>query len=257
MSQADKAHAFKQMHVKGKPVLLYNIWNTGSAKAVESAGAKALATSSWAVAEAHGYRDGESIPFDLVEANVKAIADATDLPLTVDIEGGYGTDSDTLIHHITRIIKAGAIGVNFEDQVVGEGSLYTLEEQVRRIEAVHKAGESAGVPIVINARTDIFIQEKDKARHKDHLSEAKERAAAYREAGAASYFIPFLNDKDLIAEICSAVALPVNAMMMDGAPDVKTLTACGVGRISFGALPYATAMAQLEKGAREAFSLSV
>lgn len=254
MTQADKALAFKQMHVKGKPVLLYNIWNVGSAKAVESAGARALATSSWAVAEAHGFHDGESIPFDKVEANVKAIAAVTKRPLTVDIEGGYSRDAETLTHHIDRIIKAGAIGVNFEDQVVGKGGLYTLEEQVKRIKAVHKAGENAHIAIVINARTDIFIQEKDKSRHKEHLSEAKERAAAYHEAGASSFFVPFLNDPDLIAQLCADIALPINAMIMEGAPDIATLASCGVGRISYGALPYTRLMAQLETSARGIFS---
>lgn len=250
MNRVSKARQFKEMHSKGAPVLLYNIWDTGSAKAVEAAGAKAVATSSWAVADTHGFKDGETTPFDLVEANVRRIANATSLPVSVDIEGGYARDPGALTENIGRIIDAGAIGVNFEDQIVGKGGLYDIDEQVRRIHAVRKAGADKGIPLVINARTDLFIQEKDPGKHKNLLSATLDRAAAYAEASADCFFIPFLLDRDLIAELCEAITLPVNVVMTAGMPDIATLIQCGVARISFGARPYMHLMAHLEQQAR-------
>jgi 2-methylisocitrate lyase-like PEP mutase family enzyme len=125
MNQSDKAGRFAELHVKGRPVLLYNAWDAGSAKAILAAGAQAIATSSWSVAEAQGYRDGEAIPIALAEEIVGRIAATVDAPVTVDFEGGYSEDDDELAGNIARLLDLGVIGVNFEDRVVKGSGLYT------------------------------------------------------------------------------------------------------------------------------------
>src|SRR3984885_15913373 len=132
MNQNDKAERFAELHVKGRPVLLYNAWDAGSAKAILAAGAQAIATSSWSVAEAQGYSDGEAIPIALAEQIVGRIAATVDVPLTVDFEGGYSEDDGELADNIGRLIELGVIGVNFEDRVVKGSGLYDVEGQGRR-----------------------------------------------------------------------------------------------------------------------------
>lgn len=245
MTQAEKARIFAGLHVKGDPLILYNIWDAGSAQAVAGAGAKALATGSWSVAGAQGYRDGQAIPLDLLEIIVGRIAATVDLPLSVDFEGGYAERPEELAQTVARIVAVGAVGVNFEDQVVGGDGLHPIDVQAARVAAVRAAGEAAGVPLFVNARTDLFLKEKDRARHEGLVGEAVERAAAYAAAGAAGFFVPGLVDPDLIRRICGSVELPVNVMMMEGAPDIATLSALGVSRISHGPGPFREAMAAI------------
>ena len=245
MTQAHKARDFAALHVPGTPVVLYNIWDAGSARAIAEAGAKAIATGSWSVAAAHGYGDGEQIPMDLVLQIVARIAASVDLPVTLDFEGGYAEAPDEITANVARVIQAGAIGINFEDQVVGTGGLHSPDAQSARIAAVRRAAEAADVPLFINARTDLFLKQHDRAKHAGLVQQATERAEAYAQAGASGFFVPGLVDADLIGTICQATTLPVNAMMMTGAPPAADLAAAGVARISFGPGPYVAAMAGL------------
>jgi len=155
MNQNEKAARFVGLHVKGAPLLLYNAWDAGSAKAILGAGAKAIATSSWSVAEAQGYRDGESIPIKLVEQIIAQIAATIDVPVTVDFEGGYSEDEGELADNISRLLDLGVIGINFEDRVVKGAGLYDIERQAGRVAAIRKAAEQQGIPLFINARTDL------------------------------------------------------------------------------------------------------
>ena len=157
MNQVDKAKHFAQLHVKGSPVLLYNAWDAGSAKAVVGAGAKAIATSSWAVAAAQGYSDGEDAPVELVEEIAGRIVGAVDAPVSVDFEGGYSEDETGLSENVAHLLKLGVIGVNFEDRVIRGEGLYAIERQAHRIAAIRTAAEQAGLPLFINARTDLFL----------------------------------------------------------------------------------------------------
>src|SRR6202045_5180147 len=141
MNQTDKAKRFAELHVKGAPMLLYNAWDAGSAKAILAAGAQAIATSSWSVAEAQGYRDGEAIPIALAEEIVGRIAATVDAPVTVDFEGGYSEDDDELAGNIARLIDLGVIGINFEDRVVKGSGLYTVDRQARRLGAIRETAE--------------------------------------------------------------------------------------------------------------------
>jgi len=252
MNQLDKAKRFAQLHVKGSPLLLYNAWDAGSAKAVMSAGAKAVATSSWAVAAAQGYSDGEDAPLELVEKIVGRIVAAVDAPVSVDFEGGYSEDETGLSENVARLLKLGVIGVNFEDRVIRGEGLHAIERQAHRIAAIRTAAERAGLPLFINARTDLFLG-RGTPDPADSVAAALQRAAAYASAGASGFFVPGLKDEVLIGRICEGVDLPVNVMIMNGAPSLQRLSGLGVARISWGNIPYVEAMAGLERAARKIF----
>src|ERR1700720_395265 len=150
MNQTDKAKRFAELHVKGAPLLLYNAWDAGSAKSILAAGAQAIATSSWSVAEAQGYRDGEAIPIALAEQIVARIAATIDAPVTVDFEGGYSDDDGELAGNVSRLLDLGVIGINFEDRVVKGTGLYDIDRQAGRISAIRKAAEQKGVSLPVN-----------------------------------------------------------------------------------------------------------
>lgn len=245
MSQVEKARLFKSLHIVGKPVVLYNIWDAGGARALDKAGAKAIATGSWSVAAAHGYKDGEAMPLDFALMVVERIAQSTELPLTVDFEGGYAAEPDQIEKNVSRVIGAGAVGINFEDQIVNGAGLYAIPDQVARIKAVRKAADTAGVPLFINARTDVFLKARADGVHADVMDDALARQAAYTEAGADGIFIPGLTDGPLIRTICDEASLPVNVMMRGGLTSVEDAANLGVSRISFGPAPYAAAIEDL------------
>lgn len=245
MSQVDKARQFQALHVKGRPVILYNIWDAGSAKAVVDAGAPAVATGSWSVAAAQGYPDGQALPLETLFGIARRIAAAVDVPVTIDFEGGYAEEPEQVAANFSALLETGVIGVNFEDQVVGGNGLYPIDRQAARISALRKVADAMGLPAFLNARTDLFLREKDKSRHPDLIPEAKARAQAYADAGASGFFVPGLVDPDCIREICDASPLPVNVLKMGDAPDLVALADLGVGRVSFGPAPYFRAMEDL------------
>ena len=247
MTQVEKATAFAALHVPGAPVVLYNIWDAGSARSVAAAGAKAIATGSWSVAEAQGYADGEQLPLDTLLQVAERIVASTDLPVSVDFEGGYAVEPETLAQNTARLLGTGAIGINFEDQIVGGSGLHDIDTQVARIRAVRAAADAAGVSLFINARTDLFLKSKPDA-HVDHIGEALERASAYADAGASGFFIPGLSDHELVARVCDQVSLPVNVMMRGKLASVSAVAALGVARASYGPGPFANAMQQVGDG---------
>src|SRR6266404_3121757 len=252
MNQAEKAARFAEFHVKGAPLLLYNAWDAGTAKLILEAGAKAIATSSWAVAEAQGYRDGEAIPVGLVEQIVARIAGTIDVPVTVDFEGGYSDDDTVLAENVSRLLELGVVGINFEDRVVKGVCLYAVDRQAHRIAAMRDAADKQGIHLFINARTDLFLgQQGDPAQS---VGEALDRAKAYASAGASGLFIPGLQDEALIGRICDGTALPVNVMVMDGVPSNERLSKLGVARISYGPIPYISAMKALKEDALKVLS---
>src|SRR3954451_7427525 len=151
MNQVEKAARFSELHVKGAPLLLYNAWDAGTAKSILDAGAKAIATSSWAVAEAQGYRDGESIPITVVEQIIARIVSTIDAPVSVDFEGGYSDDNGALAENVTRLLELGIIGINFEDRVVQGAGLYPIDQHARRIAAIREAAKAEGGDLFINA----------------------------------------------------------------------------------------------------------
>ncbi|SDQ18233.1 isocitrate lyase/phosphoenolpyruvate mutase family protein [Pseudovibrio sp. Tun.PSC04-5.I4] len=247
MSHADKAKYFASLHVKGDPVVLFNIWDAGTAQAVAKAGAKAVATGSAPVAAAHGYADGEEIPLELVEILATRIAASVDLPFSLDFEGAYADTLSGVKTNAARIIKTGLVGVNFEDRKVKGAGLYSAAEQGARLIAFREAADEADIPLFINARTDLFLQEPDVAKHSDLVNEAIERAALYKKSGASGFFIPGLAEPEQISKICEAVDLPVNAYMKQGMPSIAELAKLGVSRISYGPGPYRDTMIDLKR----------
>ncbi len=244
------AETFAALHKPGEPLILFNAWDPGSARAVAEAGARAIATGSWSVAAAHGLGDGEALPLDLALANAARIVAAVDLPVTIDFEGGYAADPEGVAANIARLSEAGAVGCNLEDQVVGGDGLHAVEAQAERIAAARAA---AGAAFFINARTDLFLQAPRDA-HTLLIDEVMARAGAYAEAGASGFFVPGLAEPDLIARVCAASPLPVNVMKMPGTPTRAALAALGVARISYGPGPYRIAMTALEEAARRVYA---
>lgn len=251
MNQAQKAQQFAELHVKGSPLILYNAWDAGSAHATLKAGAKAVATSSWAVAEAQGYRDGEAIPMDLVERIIARITDTIDAPVTVDFEGGYSDDEKEVALNVGRLIDLGVVGINFEDRVVHGDGLYPAVKQAKRISAIREAAEKKGLNLFLNARTDVFFQKGD---HATFVADALERGVQYAAAGASGFFVPGLKNDKIISELSQSQALPLNIMVMGGVSPSAQLAELGVARISYGAIPYIEAVSDLERRAQAVFA---
>jgi methylisocitrate lyase len=252
--QARKARQFRELHVPGTPLVLFNVWDAGSAKAVAAGGAKAIATSSWSVAHANGCADGERLPLPFAIENLRRIVGVTDLPVTVDLESGYGETPEAVNSSIALAIDVGAVGCNLEDSVPGDGRLRTAVDQSVRIRRARRAAEAAGLPFFINGRTDVFYQRPAAQHDEAMVSEALERAKRYRDAGTDGLFVPGLVDIRLIARLAAASPLPLNVMLESGTPPVKTLADHGVARVSHGPGPYLLAMNALEAAARTASS---
>lgn len=254
VSQREKAESFSKLHVKGSPVILFNCWDAGSARLIEEAGAKAIATSSWAVAVASGFEDREKNPFELAVANLERVVRSVALPVTMDLEGGYASKPSELKVNIEKVIAAGAIGINFEDQIIGGDGLYSIEDQCARIEAVREAAEKTSIPLFINARTDVFLKAPPDKHDEGLLEEVVRRGAAYAKAGASGLFAPGLTDANLIQKLCELSSLPVNILTLTDAPPTRTLAQLGVSRISYGSQPYRKISKVLKEAASKAFS---
>ena len=253
-SQASSIKTFRDLHVPGNPIMLYNIWDAGSAKAVGDSGAKALATGSAPVAMAQGFPDGEKFPLDLALANIERILKAVDLPVTMDLEGGYGTDSTIIENTVKQAIATGIVGFNFEDQIVGGEGLYDMATQSTRVAAARKAADSVIASSFINARTDIFLKQKPDAHTQAMLDDAIERAHAYEQAGADGFFAPGLADEKMIETLCKKVNLPVNIIALPHVPAKAKLIELGVARISYGPVPYRKMLKALAQWASEEFA---
>jgi 2-methylisocitrate lyase-like PEP mutase family enzyme len=250
--QTRKAEQFRALHIPGKPFVLFNIWDAGGANAVAAGGAKAIATSSWSVAHANGFSDGEQIPLILAIENLRRIVQATDLPVTIDLESGYGDSPEAVGETIGLAINTGGAGCNLEDSFPANGKLRKTIDQVDRIRRTRQTADAAGIPFFINARTDVFFQ-RPPAEHDDAMvTEAIERARAYAEAGADGIFAPGLVDLTLISRLARASPLPLNIMVGDGTSPLRVLAEHGVARVSYGPGPYLLAMKSLEDRARAA-----
>jgi 2-methylisocitrate lyase-like PEP mutase family enzyme len=247
MTRTQKYNQFAQLHLKGEPLVLYNAWDAGSAAAIVDAGAKAIATSSAAVASAQGYEDGENLPLDLALQIVGRIVASVDVPVTVDFEGGYSEDDRELASNISKLLDVGVVGINFEDRLVKGNGMHSIEQQAKRIRAIRTAAEKKSIPLFINARTDVFLGQSD------DVAEAIERSRAYATAGASGFFIPGLEHDSDIRKIVDESPLPVNVMVMGGVPPVGRLAELGVARVSYGPIPYAKAMGALKQEAEKVF----
>lgn len=244
-NQAEKALNFAEMHQPGDPLVLYNIWDAGSAKIIEEAGARAVATGSWSVAAAQGFDDGEKLPLEIALMTARRICQTVDLPVTLDFEGAYAVGPTGVATNVTLALKQGIVGINFEDQVIGGKGLHKQEDQAKRIAAAREAAAAYGVPLFINARTDLFLKEANQDWHAGLMPQALERLDAYTAAGASGFFVPGLQDPELIGRVCDASEIPVNVMMVPDGLSVAELADLGVARISHGPGPFRQAMRDL------------
>ncbi len=230
--QRAKAETFRSLHGEGTFVLP-NAWDAGSAVMIAAAGAQAIATTSAGVSWSLGKPDGERLSRAEMIDVIARVAAAVDLPVSGDVEGGYGDDPEAVAATVRAVIAAGAVGINLEDSRSSDGTLHDAEAQAARIRVGRAAAAEAGLPgLVINARTDVFLFGIGEPGGR--LDDVLGRAAAYADAGADSLFVPGLLDLDTLSELTSKVSLPVNVMAGPGAPDVKALRAAGVRRVTVG-----------------------
>ncbi|HEX2140698.1 MAG TPA: isocitrate lyase/phosphoenolpyruvate mutase family protein [Candidatus Limnocylindria bacterium] len=241
------ASRMRTLHHGMEPLILPNAWDVPSARAVERAGAAAVATTSSGVAEALGYPDGEAIPAEEMLSAVERVAAAVRVPVTADMESGYGLDAADLV---AGLLQAGAVGLNLEDtdRTGLSPSLAAMETAAERIAAVREAARSAGVPVVINARVDVFL--RGIGRLEERVEEAIRRGRAYLEAGADCVYPIGLTDAAAIGRIVTALDAPVNVLLKPGAPPITELARLGVRRISVGGGLAQRAEAHVEELAR-------
>jgi 2-methylisocitrate lyase-like PEP mutase family enzyme len=248
--QKRKAEAFRALHAAPEPLLLANVWDVASARIIEEAGFPAIATTSAGIAFARGLPDGQRIHRFQMFGNIKLIARAVKVPVTADVEAGYGDKPERAADTAGSVIQAGAVGVNLEDATGdAERPLADLPLQLEKIRAIREKAEERGVPLVVNARTDVYLlQVGDPARRYD---ETVRRLRAYRDAGADCVFVPGLRDAPTIGRLVGDLACPVNILAVPGSPSVAELTALGVRRISLGSGPMRAAMGLLRRLAHE------
>jgi 2-methylisocitrate lyase-like PEP mutase family enzyme len=231
-TQQSAAEKLRALHAAGV-LVLPNAWDAGSAAVVALAGAQAIATTSGGIAWSLGRPDGQRLTRAEMTGRVREIVAAVTIPVTADVEGGYGPGPADVAATVEAVVAAGAVGVNIEDSRAPGGPLFSAAEQAARIRAARAAAASAGLPgLFINVRTDVFLYGVGAAaaRPADVLA----RCAAYAAAGADGLFVPGLTDLQVIAELAAASPLPVNVMAGPGAPLVAELAAAGVRRVSVG-----------------------
>ena len=250
--QVRKTKEFRALHVPGNPLVLVNVWDAGSAKAVTAGGAKAIATGSWSVANANGFADGERMPLALAIENLRRIVAATDLPVTIDLESGYGDTPEAVAESMRLAIDAGAVGCNLEDSFPANGKLRETAAQADRIRRARQTAEASGIRFFINVRTDVFFQAPAEQHSDSMVAEAIARGRVYAEAGADGIFAPGVVDIRLIVRLANELPLPVNIMVSDTTPSLHVLAENGVARVSHGPGPYIMVMKALEEAARAA-----
>lgn len=235
-ASAEMIAAFRALHVPGDPLVLFNIWDAGSARAVAAAGAMAIATGSYGVAESQGFKDGETFALADALANLARILRVTDLPVSIDMEAGYGETPAEVGASVAAARAAGASGINMEDRLPGTATPLTAADAAARIAAAAASG------LFVNARCDVFRGCDIAADGPALVSETLGRARRYADAGAGGLFVPFLSDSACIAAICEGSPLPVNILWSPPCGDRAALAALGVARISHGHQPWAAAM---------------
>ncbi|MDA2809841.1 isocitrate lyase/phosphoenolpyruvate mutase family protein [Nocardiopsis sp. RSe5-2] len=247
-TRSEKAERLRELHRPGDPLVLVNAWDAASARVVAATpGAKAVATASHSVAAAYGVRDGENLPFAELEGVVRRVCGAVSLPVTVDMERGYGADADGVAESLGRLVAAGAVGCNIEDGLGDDGgaeALRPVDEQAERLRAARAAAEAAGVPVVVNARTDALA-------HGLPVEEAVRRGRAYLDAGADCVFVLGAASVPVVERLVAELG-PVSVLAGADGPSLDELAEAGVARISMGPGPMGAAYAALRRLADDA-----
>ena len=248
-SQKEKAQDFRGLHHGKRILILPNAWDVPSARVFENEGFPAVATSSAGLAVSLGYPDGEVIGRDEFVSAVERIARVLAVPLSVDIVAGFGKTTKEVVDTVKAILKAGGIGINIEDIAHATKKLFPIEKQVENVKAIRRLGDSVGVPLVINARTDAlrFGTGDEDAK----FEEAVRRASAYRDAGADCVYPMSLLEAASIKRFVRDLDFPINVMVRKGLPPVSELQRLGVARVSFGPSASYAAMGLLKRAAKE------
>ena len=249
LDQKKKAEAFRAMH-SSNALLLSNVWDVASARVIEAAGFTALATTSAGIAFSLGYPDGEKIPREEMLAAVARIARALKVPVTADVEAGYGPKPEDAARTARAVIEAGAVGMNLEDATGNpEQPLVELSLQLEKIRAVREAANNLKIPLVINARTDVYLLQVGEPGTR--YDETVRRLRAFRDAGADCVFVPGLRDTPTIGRLVSDLQCPVNILAGPGSPAVPELRKVGVARISLGSGPMRATLGLLRRLSEE------
>jgi 2-methylisocitrate lyase-like PEP mutase family enzyme len=245
----DGAKRLRELHRTPPIFVIPNAWDAVSARIFEAEGFPAIATTSAGVSAALGYPDGGVVPArEMIEA-VARIARAVKVPVSADIEHAYAATPNAVADNVLRVIAAGAVGINLEDYVPGAADLEPLALQIDKIQTIVKAAAKAGVPVVINARTDVFLRGFTPADAR--LGVAIERGRAFLAAGADCVFVPGVRDADTIGALVRGIGGPINILAVDGTPPVGELESLGVARVSVGSGPMRATLALVREVARE------
>lgn len=232
-NQHEKAKAFYQWHHQSSTSVLPNAWDAISAKMFEVSGFKAIGTTSAGIATSLGYKDGQHIPFEKMVEVIRTIASSVKIPVSADIEAGYGSTIDEVVENMRKVIDAGAVGINLEDGTgYSNEPLYDISYQIEKISAIKKLSDS----LFINARTDTYWLNIGETT--ERLQETIQRIKAYEEAGADGVFIPGLNDPEVIKKLREAVNCPINLLASAETPSLEVLSSIGIERVSTGSGPF-------------------
>ena len=251
-TQLELAVRFRALHDPAAPLALANAWDAASARLVAAAGAPAVATTSAGVAWGLGAADGDRLDRDAALALIERVVAAVDVPVTADIESGFGAAPADVAETVARVLAAGAVGVNIEDAHSTPGAATPLrpaEEQAERLAAARAAAESAGIPLYLNARVDVYL--RGVGEESGRLAETLRRSRIYLEAGASGVFVPGVADPELIGELAAGIDAPLNVLVGPGSPAVPELGKLGVARASLGSAVAEAAYAQVDRAARE------
>jgi 2-methylisocitrate lyase-like PEP mutase family enzyme len=243
-----KAELLRRLHQGPRALLLPNVWDVASARIIEDAGFPALATTSAGIANSLGYPDGQHIGRTAMLEVVGRIVAAVQVPVTADLEAGYGQTPQQIAETVAELLESGAVGLNLEDSLE-ETSLVAAEEHAAKVKAVREAGKAAGVDIVINARTDVYLAQVGPPESR--FDETLRRARLYRQAGADCIFVPGLRDGNTIGRLVKELNCPVNILAGPGFPPIAELEKLGVARVSFGSSPHRATLGLLRRMAQE------
>ena len=230
LTQQQKAKSFYDLHHCGKLLILPNIWDSLGALLLEDIGYPAVATASAAVAFSNGYDDGENIPFNILLALLKRIADNVNIPVTADIESGYAENDQQLKQNIQLLIETGIVGINIEDTDKKTNALLPVEVQCEKIKLIKKVSAEMKTPVFINARTDVYLR----SQSNNKLEEAIQRGLAYKDAGAGCFYPITMNNAEDISRTVEQLKMPVNILIMPGIPALTDLEKMGIARVSLG-----------------------
>jgi 2-methylisocitrate lyase-like PEP mutase family enzyme len=248
-TQQQYAETFRGLHRRGDPLVLFNAWDVATSKAIAKT-SPAVATSSAAVAAALGFADGENVPLDMMTGLVARMTAAVSVPVSIDLEAGYGETPEGAAESVTKILQAGAIGINIEDGLSrGTRELVSPARHAAKIKAVRDAVRKLGINLFINARIDAFLLKFGSPD--ECLAESAMRAKIYADAGADGIFVPGLTDLAMIEKFVQLTPLPVNIMVTGGAPEISDLARVGVRRVSLGPWPMMVAMRVIGQAAAE------